>query len=249
MPVQSVDRERILVCVSASPTSSDVIRRAARLSRSVGAELIALYVEDSEMQNDAQEKAVHEHLDMAERLGAVITTIYGNDPATAIAQYARVSGITKIVLGKSPSKRSAFAPRETLMSRLNELAPDVEIIIVPNHLQEDTRHFSLRRKLQKERFAASDLVKTALILALSTGVGFLFSAIGLAITNVVLIYILGVMAVALFTTGYIYSLLSSLLSVLIFNFFSQNPIIPCSPRRTIWRPLPSCSPLRSFPAH
>jgi len=223
MPVQSVDRERILVCVSASPTSSDVIRRAARLSRSVGAELIALYVEDSEMQNDAQEKAVHEHLDMAERLGAVITTIYGNDPATAIAQYARVSGITKIVLGKSPSKRSAFAPRETLMSRLNELAPDVEIIIVPNHLQEDTRHFSLRRKLQKERFAAGDLVKTALILALSTGVGFLFSAIGLAITNVVLIYILGVMAVALFTTGYIYSLLSSLLSVLIFNFFFTEP--------------------------
>ena len=223
MPVQSVDRERILVCVSASPTSSDVIRRAARLSRSVGAELIALYVEDSEMQNDAQEKAVHEHLDMAERLGAVITTIYGNDPATAIAQYARVSGITKIVLGKSPSKRSAFAPRETLMSRLNELAPDVEIIIVPNHLQEDTRHFSLRRKIQKERFAAGDLVKTALILVLSTGIGFLFSAIGLAITNVVLIYILGVMAVALFTTGYIYSLLSSLLSVLIFNFFFTEP--------------------------
>ena len=72
MPVQSVDRERILVCVSASPTSSDVIRRAARLSRSVGAELIALYVEDSEMQNDAQEKAVHEHLDMAERLGGSV---------------------------------------------------------------------------------------------------------------------------------------------------------------------------------
>ena len=58
---------------------------------------------------------------------------------------------------------------------------------------------------------------------LCTGIGFLFSAIGLAITNVVLIYILGVMAVALFTTGYIYSLLSSLLSVFIFNFFFTEP--------------------------
>ena len=135
MPVQSTDRERILVCVSASPTSSDVIRRAADLSRAMGAELIALYVEDSEKQNESQEKAVHEHLALAECLGAVLTTIYGNDPATAIAQYARVSGITKIVLGKSPSKRSVCAPRETLMSRLNELAPDVEIIIVPNHLR------------------------------------------------------------------------------------------------------------------
>ena len=66
MPGKSLDRERILVCVSASPTSSDVIRRAAKLSRSIDAELIALYVEDSESQNDAQEKTVHEHLDMAD---------------------------------------------------------------------------------------------------------------------------------------------------------------------------------------
>ena len=223
MPVQRMERERILVCVSASPTSSDVIRRAAGLSRAIGAELIALYVEDSETQNEIQEKAVHEHLDLAERQGAIITTVYGNDPATAIAQYARVSGITKIVLGKSPGRRGVFAPKETLMSRLNELAPDVEIIIVPNHLPDDSRRFSLKRMLQGERLAAGDLIRTALILALCTGVGFLFSAVGLAITNVVLIYILGVMAVALFTTGYIYSLLSSLFSVLIFNFFFTEP--------------------------
>ena len=223
MTVQSTERERILVCVSASPTSSDVIRRAARLSRSMDAELIALYVEDPESQNDAQEKAVHEHLNLAQRQGAILTTIYGNDPATAIAQYARVSGITKIVLGKSPERHRFLAPRETLMSRLNELAPDVEIIIVPNRLQDDSRRFSLRGRLQQERLTARDLVKTLLILAVCTGLGFLFSAIGLAITNVVLIYILGVMAVALFTTGYLCSVLSSLLSVLIFNFFFTEP--------------------------
>ncbi len=223
MAGQGINRERILVCVSASPTSSDVIRRAARLSRAVDAELIALYVEDSETQTDVQEKAVHEHLALAERSGAIITTVYGDDPATAIAQYARVSGITKIVLGKSPGGHSLFAPKATLISRLNELAPDVEIVIVPNRLQEDSRRFSLKKTLQREKLTAGDLIRTILILALCTGVGFLFSAVGLAITNVVLIYILGVMAVALFTTGYIYSLLSSLLSVLIFNFFFTEP--------------------------
>ena len=119
MPEQDAGRERILVCVSASPTSSDVILRAVRLSRAVNAELIALYVEDSEAQDDAQEKAVHEHLALAERNGALITTLYGNDPATAIAQYARVSGITRIILGKSPGRRRMFAPNDTLMSRLN----------------------------------------------------------------------------------------------------------------------------------
>ena len=223
MAVQSTERERILVCVSASPTSSEVIRRAARLSRSMGAELIALYVEDPESQNDAQEKAVHEHLDLAQRQGAILTTIYGNDPATAIAQYARVSGITKIVLGKSPERHRFLAPKETLMSRLNELAPDVEIIIVPNRLQDDSRSFSLKGRLKQERITAGDLFRTVLILTVCTGLGFLIKAIGLANTNVVLIYILGVMAVALLTTGYLCSVLSSLLSVLIFNFFFTEP--------------------------
>ena len=217
------ERERILVCVSASPTNADVIRRAAALSQSIGAELIALYVEDDLAHDEAQARAVHDHLSLAERHGAMLTTVYGNDPATAIAEYARVSGITKIVLGKSPGRRSLFAPKGTLMSRLNELAPDVEIIIVPNRLTEDNRRFSLKSLLQRERFSGPDLLRTALILALCTGVGFLFTGIGLAITNVVLIYILGVMGVALFTTGYVYSVLSSLLSVLVFNFFFTEP--------------------------
>ncbi len=213
------EQERILVCVSASPTNADVIRRAAALSDAMGAELIAVYVEDVELRDEAQARAVHDHLSLAEKHGAMLTTIYGNDPATAIAEYARVSGITKIVLGKSPGRRT----RDTLMARLNELAPNVEIIIIPNRLTADTNPSRLFRFLGRERFSFGDLAKTALILAACTGVGFLFSSIGLAITNVVLIYILGVMGVALTTTGYVYSLLSSLLSVLVFNFFFTEP--------------------------
>ena len=213
------EQERILVCVSASPTNADVIRRAASLSEAMGAELIAVYVEDVELRDEAQARAVHEHLSLAEKHGAMLTTIYGNDPATAIAEYARVSGITKIVLGKSPGRRT----RDTLMARLNELAPNLEIIIIPNRLTANTNPSRLFRFLGGERFSFGDLAKTALILAACTGMGFLFSSIGLAITNVVLIYILGVMGVALTTTGYLYSLLSSLLSVLVFNFFFTVP--------------------------
>ena len=213
------EQERILVCVSASPTNADVIRRAAALSDAMGAELIAVYVEDVELSDEAQARAVHDHLSLAEKHGAMLTTIYGNDPATAIAEYARVSGITKIVLGKSPGRRT----RDTLMARLNELAPNVEIIIMPNRLTANANPSRLFRFLGRERFSFGNLAKTALILAACTGVGFLFSSIGLAITNVVLIYILGVMGVALTTTGYVYSLLSSLLSVLVFNFFFTEP--------------------------
>lgn len=217
------EHERILVCVSASPTNADVIRRAAALSDALNAELIAVYVEDTEAHDEKQAQAVHEHLNLAQRHGALLTTIYGNDPAIAIAEYARASGITKIVLGKSPERRHLFVRRETLMSRMNELAPNVEIVIVPNLLSADERSFNLLRFLRRERLSAGDIGRMVLILALCTGVGFLFTGIGLAITNVVLIYILGVLAVALVTTGTVYSLISSLLSVLVFNFFFTEP--------------------------
>ncbi len=221
MPDREGGGERILVCVSASPTSVDVIRSASALSHAVGAEMIAIYVESTDDRDDAE--TVHDHLMLAERCGAKLTTLFGNDPATAIARYAGVSGITKIVLGKSPRRRSPFAPGETLMSRLNELAPDVEIIIVPNRLTTDSRRFSLAGILRGEHLSFLDFLKTLLILAACTGAGFLLSRIGLAITNIVLIYILGVMGVALLTTGLGYSLLSSVLAVLIFNFFFTEP--------------------------
>ncbi len=225
MEKNGAGHERILVCISASPTNVDVIRRAAALSSAMRAELIALYVENSEARDEAQAKAVNDHLGLAEQSGALLTTVYGDDPATAIAQYARVSGITKIVLGKSPGRRNLFSSKKTLLSRLNELAPDVEIIIVPNQLTTDPTRFSLSRFLRRERFSAADLAKTALILAVCTGMGFLFRHIGLAITNVVLIYLLGVMAVSLLTSGHLYSLFSSLLSVLVFNFFFTEPYL------------------------
>lgn len=73
------EQERILVCVSASPTNTDVIRRAAALSTAMGAELIAVYVEDVELRDEAQARAVHDHLSLAEKHGAMLTIIYSKN--------------------------------------------------------------------------------------------------------------------------------------------------------------------------
>ena len=45
-------------------------------------------------------KRLRSNLRLAEQLGAQIATVYGADPAEQIAEYARVSGITKIVMGR-----------------------------------------------------------------------------------------------------------------------------------------------------
>ena len=59
-------------------------------------------------QSDKERRQLRNNLHLAEELGARISTVYGDDPAIQIAEYAKVSRISKIVLGRSP--RNAAPP-------------------------------------------------------------------------------------------------------------------------------------------
>lgn len=74
------------------------------------------------LQSEQDRKRLRDHVHLAEELGARIATAYGDDPAVQIAEYARISGISKVVLGRSPRKRGFTSPKN-LVIRLNELAP------------------------------------------------------------------------------------------------------------------------------
>ena len=52
--------------------------------------------------------ACSSNIRMAEQAGADISTIYGDDIPQQIAEFARISGITKIVLGSSSVHRRHF---------------------------------------------------------------------------------------------------------------------------------------------
>lgn len=61
------------------------------------------------------------------------------------------------------------------------------------------------------------------ILITATLVSFEFRAFGFHQSNFIMTYILGVFLVANFTSGYLYGILSSVLGVLVFNFFFTEP--------------------------
>ena len=214
--------EKILICLSGSPSNARVIRAGAKLAEAFRGSVSALFVEPPDFeQSDKEERTrLAENVSLAKRLGAQVTTLYGEDAATQIAEYARVSGATKIVLGRSPVKRGML-PRKTLIDRLSELAPDMDIYIIPDQPNAVVR--APRSILSEERFRASDALKTAALLALSTLAAFLFAQLGLSTANVIVLYILGVLGVAMVTEGRSYSLAASALSVLIFNYFFTEP--------------------------
>ena len=214
--------EHILICLSGSPSNAKVIRTAARMAKAFHGAFTALFVETPEFaaMSEATRARISANVRLAEELGARITTTYGDDPAVQIAEYARISGISKIVLGRSPRQRG-LRHSKNLVDRLNELAPELDIYIIPDQRAKgQKRHAGARRF---EPFSPGDLLKMLGVLALCTLGGYCFSALGISDTNIIMLYLLGVLVSAMVTTGHIYSLAASALSVVFFNFFFTAP--------------------------
>lgn len=214
--------EHILICLSGSPSNAKVIRTAARMADAFHGTFTALFVETPGFASLSPEsqKRLRENLRLAEQLGARIATMYGEDVPAQIAEYAQVSGITKIVIGRSNSKRGLLH-RKNLVEQLTALAPRLDIYIIPDMLPP----YRVRHALPglADQFSLPDALKTAGILGLCTAVGYLFRYLDFRDTNIILIFLLGVLFTSVLTQGYLFSALSSLLSVVVFNLCFTYP--------------------------
>ncbi len=68
-----------------------------------------------------------------------------------------------------------------------------------------------------------DIIITIGILAVTTIIGLLFYILGFTESNIITIYILGVLLTSLFTRGYACSFISSFMGVVLFNYFHTEP--------------------------
>lgn len=215
--------EHILICLSSSPSNAKVIRTAARMAEAFHSGLTALFVQTPETKELSGEnlKRLRSNLHLAEQLGAQISTVYGTDPAVQIAEYARVSGVTKIVMGCINHKQNPITGKKSLADRLIELT-DLDIYIIPDHQPLYKKRLG-KLRVPKARFTWKDTGIMLAALLLSSMVGFGFYCAGFSESNIITIYILGVLMTAVWTNGHYYGAIESLLSVAVFNFLFTEP--------------------------
>ncbi len=98
--------ERVLVCIGPSALGERLVRAGKRLAAGLHAEWIAVYVETPELQRLPAERrdAVLRILRLAEQLGAETITLSAPEMSEALLRFARERNVTKIVMGK-PSRR------------------------------------------------------------------------------------------------------------------------------------------------
>lgn len=127
--------EHILVCLSAAPSNEKIIRTAARMASAFQCGFTALFVETKEFQwmTQPDKERLQANIHLAQQLGASIETVYGDDVAYQIAEFSRLSGVTKIVLGRSGIPRRPWFHKASLTERLIELSPELDIHIIPDN--------------------------------------------------------------------------------------------------------------------
>lgn len=213
--------EHVLVCISPSPNNARVIEAGAVLARAFGAKLTALYVEPPAGRRDSVEIAhqLEINLNLAAKAGAEQAISYGADIPLQIAEFAKTARVTKIVLGHSVGKHKLLGRRHDPAAQVAKILPGMELFLVPEESGAVSRVPRMRvRWLSWRSFAIEFAILTA-----ATLLGLFLRTVGFTEASIMTLYILAVLLTAFWTDGLVYGLLSSLLSVLTFNYFFTEP--------------------------
>lgn len=217
---------KMLVCISPSISSAKCIRWTARTAEAFHAPWTVVYVEnaESEYYTDEQKKNIRNNMELAERLGAEIVTLNGHDVAAVVSEYAKLSGITNIVIGKSRNRKTLSLFEKNLEDKLISLLKNIEIHIIP-----DSAPIKAYKKPLKIRFGNNlyfswlDTFKTIGLLTVATILSAGLRALNIGDQNIIMTYILSVLIISRITSGYAYGVVASVISVLTFNFLFTEP--------------------------
>jgi two-component system sensor histidine kinase KdpD len=208
--------ERILVCVGPSPTSATLVRSAKRLADGLHASWHALYIQQ-QPSGELTARAL-DNLNLAQELGAETHILAGGDVARLIVGFARQHNVTRIVIGKPLKRRFVDLLRGSPVDQLVRLSEEIDVHVIKG---QDTGGARPAKPGTPSKPRWKDYAAAVGVVGLCTGACFaMFTHFELA--NLIMVYLVGVMAVAVWLPRRA-SALASGLSVLAFDFCFVPP--------------------------
>jgi len=219
-------RDRILVATGPDPQSEQTIRAGKRLADALDADWTVVYVETPALLrlSTAERDRRVALLRFAESLGAESVTIDGPSAVGALLEYATTRHFTRVIVG-APKRHGVRALlRPSAATELARRARNFDVVTIAaseatTRLGDERRRADAAQRVKPiawQRYAASLAIS-----AICTGVAFLMYE-GLELANLVMVYLLGVVATGLrFGRGP--SVLSAVVNVAAFDFFFVPP--------------------------
>lgn len=218
--------DQILACIGTSPSSTRIIRTAARMSELYHSKWIALYVDTGRTLNKADKETLNSNFKLVEQLGGELATVSGENVADQIIRYAELRNTTKIIIGKNHKKAGTilhFYARD-VVDKLMDSNSYIDVYMIPNSsYYSDKKKRILPKIIRESKISYKEIIKTILIMAVTVGVAKILDYAGFSDVNEIMIFILGVIIVYMTTTGQVMGIISSLVGVLIFNYMFTEP--------------------------
>jgi two-component system sensor histidine kinase KdpD len=126
-------QEKILVLVTADPSSAALIRRAKRVADFISAECVAVAVAPNHARDPQFREAIEKHLNFARNLHVETRLLDGESVPETLVQFARTHGITQIFMNWP--RRTGWHPpfiRNDIQKIVN-LAKEMQMTIVDDH--------------------------------------------------------------------------------------------------------------------
>jgi two-component system sensor histidine kinase KdpD len=213
--------QRLLVAVSASPTSAALVRWTRRLAGELQAPWLAAYVELPKPLTTDEETRLSRNLALARELGAQVVTTTDDDVARGLLRIARERNATQLVIGKPVGWQTLNLWRGgSLLNRLIRDSGNIDI-----HAVRAEGEAPLLRPLRLPRWDASTARGYGIALGFVAGATAVNALLQhwLGYQSLALIYLLSVVVLAMFVSRGP-TLMAATLTALLWNYFFVPPI-------------------------
>ena len=153
---------RLVVGINAGPQSLSVIRWARRVSYTMDASWVAVYVETSKKATLMETEQLSKNFKLARELGAEIVTTSDEDIAGALLRVAREQNATQILIGK-PKRRVLFGSTR-LVHGLLQKSEDIDIYVVGHEEEGENQRRSFFQRIPKIQSGFPQYLLAAIII-------------------------------------------------------------------------------------
>jgi two-component system sensor histidine kinase KdpD len=212
-------RQRIVVAVTGGAESATLLRRGALIAgRAAGRTLVAVHVLRGDGTATAPADRVAQLRRLTEELDGTFHTVVGDDVAAAVLEFARSVNASQVVVGASRKGRLAMALSPSTADLIVRGSGDIDVHVV-THEDAGRRPGRARPTLPRRWLpwllaVAIPIVVTLLLHPFRDT---------LALTTVVLAYLLGVVASSL-VGGLAPAVVTSLVASLLANYYFTPPV-------------------------
>jgi two-component system sensor histidine kinase KdpD len=133
--------DRVLIYVTADPSTAMLIRRGRRVADYLHADCFAVSVHpdpDLRRMPSSQREALEKHLNFSRNLHIETRLLQGEDPAITLVDFARLHQVTQIFLARAQQSPRVPVVRHNLIQQVVRLARDMQVTIVAERRRQNS---------------------------------------------------------------------------------------------------------------